>query len=102
LYKDKKLSISNRQSKRETDAISYIMMAMKGHQPQIFECTHTDKWYILLPENMLKKAKVAARSFGNKGVGVKLVVKNNKRYTKICCGDLLQLEGVVKEIRDKK
>lgn len=97
MYKDKKLS--NRQSKREADAISYIMVAMKGHRPQIFECKHTGNYYLLLPENMLKKAKAAARSIDDKVIQVKLIIKHNKRQTKICCVDLLYLERVVKEIR---
>jgi hypothetical protein len=87
---------------REAAVISYIMTILRGHQPQIFECIHTGNYYLLLPENMLQKSKVAARFFGKKGVKVKLVVKHNKKYTKICCVKLLQLEGVVKEICDKK
>lgn len=100
MHKDKKLDI--RQSRREANAISYIKTALRGHNPELYECCHTGKYYLLLPQNMLQGSRKATCSLGEKGVKVKLVCKNNKIYTKIACCDLLQLEGIVKKIRDKK
>jgi hypothetical protein len=97
LHKDKKLSV--RQNQRETDAIGYIIRALSGHQPQVFECIHTGDYYLLLPKNMLRDFKNIICSLGDGKVKVKIINKGNRQYTKIISSDILQLEYIVKEMR---
>ena len=105
MFKDIAVTPASVRENDDRDALSTITHVLREHNPRVFRCNKTRRYYLLLPPKLLAKARHATHEQGDKSRAktkliTQMVGSRSKKFAKVTCFNLGILEAVAEKIAE--